>query len=133
MSPVRVILVTIGLMITGGGLGAFCGLVALAAALSVHQMWSWLRDPFTLLFAAAFGLVLGGIIAPITAWLFLREVPLWKAIAHTTIAAALGGAIAGAMFITYPPLAVAGSVLAFLSTAANLYIKAPRSTKDRSD
>jgi hypothetical protein len=39
------------------------------------------------------GAVLGAVLAPITAWFFLRRVPLGKALLHTTLGTSAGAAV----------------------------------------
>ena len=79
-----------------------------------------------LAFAGGFGAILGCVFAPLTSWVFLRKVPLGRAMLRTTIAAALGGAVTGALFLQNIALPVCGALLGFLVEAARLYVNAPQ-------
>lgn len=123
MSRVRRILaVTAGLTLTGaiaGGLAAAVGL-ALAAVIRrdigivlIPEVWGW---------SALFGGAVGGVLAPLTGWLFLRHVPLGKLVVQTTIATALLGGLGFAF--NFNPLVAAG--IGFLAESTRLAIRTPR-------
>jgi hypothetical protein len=68
---------------------------------------------------AWFGGVLGAVLAPIAAWTLMRHVPIWRAIADTSVATLIGAAT-GLIFeprydtawLSAPLLGIAGFVLA---------------------
>lgn len=130
LSPARVAVVTLVLVAAGGLLGGLSAAIAIAMALSVRLDWSWLSDRGILVFAGIYGAVVGGILAPLVSWVFLRAVPLGKAMFRTTVAAAIGGAIGGVFLFVNPLIPIAGAVFGFLVEAANLYLKAPRDSAD---
>lgn len=109
-------------MLTGaiaGGLAAAIGLGLAALVrrdLSVFleaEVWGW---------SALVGATVGGVLAPVTGWLFLRHVPLGALVVHTTLATALFGGIG--MALNFNPLIAAG--LGFVAESARLAIKTPR-------
>lgn len=124
VSPFRVLLVTTGLIAAGGVFGALASTSALALALTLRGDWQAIFNPLAMPIAAAVGAWLGGVLAPITAWLFLRRTPLWKAVIYTTLAAAATGGLVGSFSIESPGLPMFSALTAFLTTAATLYIKA---------
>lgn len=132
ISPVRVVVATLGLVATGGLLGGLSAILALAVALSVRLNWSWLSDWSILILAGVFGAVLGGVLAPLVSWVFLRDVPIGRAMLRTTLAAALGGAIGGVFLFLSPIIPVVAAVFGFLLEAANLYLHSPRQPADAS-
>jgi len=75
---------------------------------------------------------LGAVLAPTTAWLFLRRVTLGRAIAHTTVGTAIGAAI-GLLIETVVlkrptvQLGVVGALLGFFVAAVRLRIITRRS------
>ena len=89
MSPARV---TALLAAMGAGVGFALG----TAMLAFLQIWApggfhWNIDiPFGMMFGGTFGVVVGGIGAPALSWLFLRRVPLGRAILWTTVSTILG-------------------------------------------
>jgi hypothetical protein len=90
VSPLRVLAVTLGLVATGGLVGAVCGALAFAMVLGVAGESI---DTGLLSIGGAFGAVTGTIVAPLVSWLFLRRVPLGRAITQTALGTILGGAI----------------------------------------
>ena len=92
ISPLRALVVTLGLAGAGALVGAVCGVVALAIVLGLAGERR-LLDPDLLTIGGAFGAVTGAIFAPVMSWLLLRHVPLGRAILHTAIGAIVGGAI----------------------------------------
>ena len=90
ISPLRVLAVTLGLVAAGGLVGAACGALAFAIVLAVIGEP---LEPGLLSIGGAFGAVAGTIVAPTVSWIFLRHVPLGRAIAQTALGTILGGAI----------------------------------------
>ena len=109
-------------MLTGaiaGGLAAAIGLGLAALVrrdLTVFletEVWGW---------SALVGATVGGVLAPVTGWLFLRHGPLGALVVHTTLATALFGGIG--MALNFNPLIAAG--IGFVAESARLAIKTPR-------
>jgi len=74
-----------------------------------------------------FSAALGAVLAPTTAWLFLRRVALGRAIAHTTVGTTLGAAIGmliEALVLRRPTVqfGVIGALLGFFAAAVRLRI-----------
>lgn len=68
--------------------------------------------------AASIGAASGAVLGPAIAWLFLRTIPLGRAILHTSVGAAIGAALALAVprggFLFVLGAATAGALLAAL-------------------
>ena len=75
---------------------------------------------------AGVGAALGAVLAPITAWAFLRRVPLGRALAQTSIGTTLGaavGLVVGTFALATPTtslVGLAGELLGFLVAAIQL-------------
>lgn len=109
-------------MVTGaiaGGLAASLG-IALAAA--IRRDVGVLIDARVWGFAAALGVAVGGVLAPLTGWLFLRHVPLGALVVRTTMATALFAGVGFAL--NFNPLIAAA--VGFLGESAHLAIRTPR-------
>ena len=112
----RKLLVIAGLSIAGAVAGAAAAALPLMALLlginSDAPGW------ILVAFGAVIGGVLGAIVGPLFAWVWLRDVPLGRLIARTFLGTLIGGAIG---WLTFHPLAAAsGAVLGFLVAAAQL-------------
>ena len=74
------------------------------------------------------GAMLGGVLAPITAWAFLRRVPLGKALLHVTVGTTIGTALGllfdrvGVTSIASFPAGLVGALLGFLAAAIRLRV-----------
>ena len=85
----RVLLVTAGLVVTGAVVGAVLGA-------AVMGLWVWVFratldfNDHHFLIGAVGGAFLGAILAPTASWLFMRHVPLGRALWHTTVGTLLG-------------------------------------------
>jgi hypothetical protein len=88
ISPKRVVVVGLGLIVTGAAVGGVCGVVALSVLLGVSGM---LPDANLALIAGLFGGALGAVLGPAAGFSILRHVPLGKAIGWTAVGAILGG------------------------------------------
>ena len=120
----RAVAITASLSLVGAVIGAAVGGVLVSA-------WS-LSIPFTgrdragiVAVASLISAVLGAILAPTTAWLFLRRVQIGRAIAHTTVGTALGatvGLIIDRVVLdgTMLQLAVVGALIGFSAAAVRL-------------
>ena len=128
----RVAVVTAGLSLAGGVIGAVCAASALSVLVmlegGVHEFLSHatlqLLGP-----AMGFGFVVGAVGAPILAWGLLRRVPLGRAILVTACGTVLG-AVAGEMvrpfqILTHAvPGVLAGGFGGFLVAGVGLWIHA---------
>lgn len=113
-------------MITGmlaGGLAAVLGITITGI---IQRDWRVVFDKDIWGFSALIGGTIGGVVAPVTSWLFLRHVPLGKLVLQTTLATALFGGVGLALKIN-PFLA---APLGYIAAAARLAIATPR-TKAR--
>ena len=121
----RVAAVTASLALVGAFIGGVIGAVLLTVRSLVVGNEG---DVFGLeIAAAAFSALLGAVLAPATAWLFLRRVALGRAIAHTTIGTTAGAAIgmvveALVLKRSTAPFGVIGALLGFFAAAVRLHI-----------
>jgi len=123
MSSIRRILaVTAGLVVAGVVAGALAAGCALALSLVLMGEWRAAVDIGFWKFAGAVGAIIGGVAAPLSAWLFMRHVPLGRMIAQTTLATIVFGGVGFAMHLNPFIAAPAG----FLAAAARLAIVTPR-------
>lgn len=120
--------ITIAIALVGAVIGGAIG----AALFAVWTSLSWVitldRADGTSVIAvgAAAGAGLGSILAPLTSWVFLRRVPLGKALLQTTVGTTVGTAIglildsAGLMLTTHIPAGLVGAIVGFLAAAIRL-------------
>ena len=94
MSRFLRIALTVGLGVTGAVLGALCGVVLMTVADVIIFGMRGLRLDIAEAVAAQVGALLGAVLAPTSAWLLMRHVPLWRAILDPTIGTCVG-ALAG--------------------------------------
>ncbi len=134
VSPSRIALMTLGLVGIGAACGALLGGLTLVVAVSPSRPGQWAVLPlvrrlrleaaalfFFFRFGAAIGACLGSVLAPTVGWIFLRRVPLYRAVGQTALGALLGIAIAAAVQPRWSQLyAVAG----FLAAAVQLWVSA---------
>jgi hypothetical protein len=118
VSPRRVLAVTAGLILTGMVVGALCAGVALALVMAARGQWRAVFDPALWALAAAVGGAIGSVAAPLMSWLFLRRVPLGRAIVQTALGTIIGGAVTFPMFLG--PLG--GALLGFSAAALRLFV-----------
>lgn len=97
-----------GVTLLLAGTGAAVGFVLGTAILAFLQIWApggfhWGIDiPFGMMFGGTFGALVGGVGAPLLGWLFLRTVPLGRAIGWSAIATLTGASIG--TLVGYPVL-----------------------------
>jgi hypothetical protein len=116
----RILAITGLVGLLGGLAGALGGAVALAAGLlllDTELAGSALQDVLPI--AATVGFAVGGLFAPVSTWLFLRRVPLWRAGSETAFVAALGFTLA-LMLSGGLPVASAAGVAGALAAGARL-------------
>jgi hypothetical protein len=118
----RALVVTAGLALTGMVAGGLAAAFALTLFSILHGDWRAAIDPQLWAFSAGIGAVIGGVVAPLASWLFLRHVPLGRLVLETTLATTFAGGIGFALgmnpFIAAP--------LGFLVAATRLAVVTPR-------
>lgn len=124
VSPKRILAVTAALLAVGAVCGAVLGMVILTALgirfgdiRRVGDVWG------PLAFAAGFGAAIGAIVTPILAWIFLRRVPLGRAIAETTLGLLAGVALA---MVFAPAFWLPAALLGFVVAAVRLFVTSRR-------
>jgi hypothetical protein len=133
ISPLRALAVTLGLVAAGGLVGAACGALAFAIVLAIAGES---LDPGLLSIGGAFGAAAGTIVAPLISWLFLRHVPLGRAIAHTALGTIVGGAIGFflptlGLGFAFVPGFLYGGLAGCTAAAVRLKLATPRATAAR--
>jgi hypothetical protein len=99
----------------GAAGGALGGVVVAAGLIATSLVRRWLGADivvadtiFLTAISAGFGAAYGVVLGPALGWLFMRSVPLWRAIGETAFAAALGVGVAlaipgwGLAVLVYP-------------------------------
>jgi hypothetical protein len=119
----RILAVTSLIAVLGGIAGALLGAVLLAAIVSITQGTASLGDDNLIAYftASAIGFANGVVVGPVLAWLFLRHVPLWRAVGEAAVGAAVGaslaiaaasaGAVSGTALFGLPLLFALGAAL----------------------
>jgi hypothetical protein len=120
VSPARVAAVTGGLALAGAVAGAVVADLVLAGGIlitdgpaAVLRQWRWYG------FGALAGGVCGVVLGPLAAWLFLRRVPLGRAVLETSIGSAVGTAVG---LLLGPTIAtvLGGALVGLLASALRL-------------
>ena len=88
----RVVAITAGLVVVGAVTGAAVGVLVAILSLPFDAA-SIFGVAALLVSGAGVGGVMGMVLAPATAWLFLRHVPIGRAIAQTALGTVLGALI----------------------------------------
>lgn len=94
----RIAAVTGGLLVAGAVAGAIAADVALLIAAALDGNGPELIGLEPMLFVGSVGALLGGVLLPITAWLFLRRVPIGLAVLGTLLGTVVGGALGWILF-----------------------------------
>ena len=94
----RIAAVTGGLLVAGAIAGAIASVLAFVIAVAIDSPSPSLIDAEPLLFVGSLGALLGGVLLPITAWLFLRRVPIGLAVVGTLLGTVAGGAVGWLLF-----------------------------------
>jgi hypothetical protein len=123
----RIAAVTAGLLVAGAVAGAVAADVALLIALAVGGTpvaLNHVGEP--LLFVGAVGALFGGVLLPVTAWIFLRRVPLGLALLGTLLGTILGGVGGWVLSRAGDPVqgGVVGAVIGFALAALLLRLRA---------
>lgn len=129
----RAFSITLVIALVGAVIGAVMGGLLFAAWRSFHSISIGLgeRSMRVIAVGAAGGAGLGAVLAPLTSWVFLRRVPLGKALLQTTVGTTVGAAIGlvvdglGPSYGFIIPASLIGAILGFLAAATRLRF-APR-------
>lgn len=129
----RAVSITLAIALVGAIIGGVMGGLLFAAWTSLHWLSMWDREGAARVIAvgAAAGAALGAVLAPLTSWVFLRRVPLGKALLQTTVGTTVGAAIGLAVDSVGPPnkfiipASLAVAIVGFLAAATRLRF-APR-------
>lgn len=123
----RAFSITLAIALIGAVIGGVIGAALLAGWTSL----SWVfydggSRASVIAGGAGAGAALGAVLAPLTSWVFLRRVPLGKAILQTTVGTTAGAVIglgldsAGLMLRTGVPAGLIGAIAGFLAAAIRL-------------
>jgi len=131
--PVRVVMVTACLALTGAAVGGFAGATALATVMVLSSDVA--RSSALLAIAGEVGAFLGLISAPLVVWVMLRRVPLGRVFLRLTLGTIVGGVLGWFAFswldvILGPTIA---AFVAFIASAVALsfrYQRAPALTAE---
>lgn len=106
-------------MFAGAVMGAVAGMVAAAIFIAIMAGPEAILGPLPFV-GAAFGIILGSMLAPLAGFTFLRHVPLWRLFADVTAGTIAGGVLSA---LVYPnpnfvlSAAIAGFILAGIRVA----------------
>jgi MFS family permease len=84
----RVAVVAVALAGVGAVVGGVLGAALVGAITIKHGLWRDALGP-----GAAFGALVGAVLAPIAAFTLMRRVPIWRAIAETAVGTVAGAAL----------------------------------------
>lgn len=123
--PLRIAAITAGLAATGAVAGAVLGVLIMALSiLGAHSAAALMGAWILLLLGAGFGAAVGAVLAPASAWVLLRHVPLGRAVALTFLVATLGATLG---MILSPNASIGGALVGF--GAAAVWLRFGRSTR----
>jgi len=129
----RVVTVLLSIALIGAIIGACVGGVLFVTWSFPVEVSRWLL----LAQGAMSGGALGAVLAPITAWAFLRRVPLGKALLQVTIGTTIGTVIGlvfdrvGMTSIAAFPAGLIGALIGFLAAAIRLRIATRTTPADK--
>jgi hypothetical protein len=129
----RAVSITLAIALVGAIIGGAMGGLLFAVWRSLHWLSIWDGESAVRVIGAgaAAGAALGAVLAPLTSWVFLRRVPLGKALVHSTVGTTIGAAIGLAADSLGPthrfivPASLIGAIVGFLAAATRLRF-APR-------
>src|SRR5262245_26110753 len=124
VSPVRAILVGLGLVPAGAVAGGLAGALGVTIWVAIMEGIAQAVDPAAWLLAGSVGGALGAVLFPIAGLTFLRRAPLGRVLAETILGTALGGA-AGAL-IEDASGWLTGALVGFALSAAHLWWRSRR-------
>jgi len=124
VSPGRILAVTVGLILTGAFCGAILGglslVISFAGKTGLHMVRAW---PMTFILGAYFGAIVGAVLTPLLAWIFLRRVSLARAIGRTALGVIVGVIVAA---VFQPAFGVFYGVAGFLVATVWLWLSSRR-------
>lgn len=125
----RLLVVTSVVGLLGGAAGAVGGALVLAAmSLVAGSPLHGLLQPAFFGVAGLIGFVHGAVLGPVLTWALMRDVPLWRAIGETAVAASAVAAVV--MFSGFSLIAAsAGAFAAALLAAGRLKFSARRKAR----
>jgi len=124
----RAVSITLAIALVGAIIGGATGGSLFAVWRSLHwlSMWDSEGAARVIGIGAAAGAALGAVLAPLTSWVFLRRVPLGKALLQTTVGTTVGAAVglaldsAGLTYRFNIPASLVGAIVGFLAAATRL-------------
>ena len=118
---------TFGLAVAGGVVGVVLGAGLLAVFGLLIDGWGgfpYMWDAFVV--AGAVGTLLGGVLAPLAGWLFLRHVPFSCVFGSTAVGTALGASTGLLASSLDPVSAVGGAIAGFALSVVTVRLRTPR-------
>jgi hypothetical protein len=135
MSARRILVVTLILALVGALWGAVLGAL-IGFAMGVVRLGQSVEGAaLTMVTTAGGGAALGAVLAPLTAWLLLRYVPLGRALGYTTLGTTVGaaaGLAAAGLAVARTDWWLWGALIGFALAAIwlRVFTKAPRPAVD---
>jgi hypothetical protein len=122
----RIVSITLAIALVGAVIGGVVGGLLFTALKFLWRVFTPDGPASLIALGAAAGAALGAVLAPLTSWVFLRRVPLGKALLETTVGTTVGAAIGLAVDGVRPvhgfiiPAGLFGAIVGFLVAAARL-------------
>jgi len=122
----RIATVTLSITLVGAIIGAIVGALLFMGWRLLLRGGDVLAPPMSI--GALAGATVGAVLAPITAWVFLRRVPLGRAFLRTTIGTTVGAMVGlgldglGVSTFAYMPAGLVGALAGFLVAAVWLWM-----------
>src|SRR4029079_11212845 len=131
--PLRIAAVTAGLLASGALAGAIAAVVALFVAATLTGEPVSLRHGEALGFVATVVAVFGGVLLPVTAWIFLRRVPIGLALLGTILGTIAGGVLGWILNSPQDPVigGFYGALVGFVAAALLLRLRASAPARQR--